>query len=63
MADSIKRVAHYAPFLWAKGGIANYVERLGLAQEGIGIDVHYFTRKHVDDAIPENTTLVDSEDR
>ena len=61
MAHSIKRVAHYAPVLWAKGGIANYVERLGLAQEGIGLDVHYLTTKLSDGVFPENTTLVEDE--
>ena len=61
MADSIKRVAHYAPFLWAKGGIANYVERLGQAQEGIGLDVHYLTQRHGEDVLPEKTKLVESE--
>ena len=61
MADSIKRVAHYAPFLWAKGGIASYVERLGQAQEGIGIDVLYFTQRHGDDPLPDKTTLVENE--
>ena len=61
MADSIKRVVHYAPRLWAKGGIASYVERLGQAQANIGIDVHYFTQKHDEEVLPESTTLVDNE--
>ena len=61
MAQLIKRVAHYAPFIWAKGGIASYVERLGTAQEEIGLDVHYLTKKVSEDSPKENTTVVQDE--
>ncbi|MEM8489109.1 MAG: glycosyltransferase family 4 protein [Bacteroidota bacterium] len=40
----MKKIAHYAPNLWAKGGIATYVRRLGEAQTAAGMDVVYFSR-------------------
>ena len=39
----MNKIAHYAPNLWAKGGIASYVQRLGRAQSAAGLDVLYFT--------------------
>lgn len=36
-------IGHYAPDLWAPGGIATYVRRLGQAQSTCGHTVHYFT--------------------
>ena len=36
------RIGHYAPQIWAEGGIATYIRRLGEAQVGIGQDVVYF---------------------
>jgi glycosyltransferase involved in cell wall biosynthesis len=39
----MNRIAHYAPNLWANGGIASYVRRLGRAQAAAGFDVLYFS--------------------
>lgn len=52
----MKRIAHYAPQIWANGGISNYVRRLGNAQKEAGLEVVYFTRKDVD--APENPDAV-----
>src|SRR5690606_15375917 len=35
-------VGHYAPMIWAQGGIANYVSRLGAVQTALGHTVYYF---------------------
>jgi glycosyltransferase involved in cell wall biosynthesis len=35
------RIGHYAPHLWAQGGIATYVRRLGAAQAAAGHEVAY----------------------
>ena len=61
MSQSIKRIGHYAPVIWAKGGIASYIERLGNAQADSGLDVHYFTQQLVDGELPDQTTRVDDE--
>ncbi len=58
---AVKKIAHYAPRLWAKGGIATYVRRLGDAQAAAGYEVVYFSR-NPEDAKVENT-LVISDDR
>lgn len=36
------RVGHYAPRIWAQGGIANYIRRLGDLQTSFGHAVYYF---------------------
>lgn len=41
----MKRIAHYAPQIWAYGGISNYIRRLGVAQEEAGYEVVYFSRR------------------
>ena len=38
------RIGHYAPQLWAPGGIATYVRRLGVAQADHGHEVFYLSR-------------------
>jgi len=53
------RIGHYAPRLWAPGGIATYVRRLGTALRLRGHDVRYYTR-HLDESAPE-TTVVDDD--
>ena len=35
------RIGHYAPKIWAEGGIATYIRRLGKAQSESGKDVFY----------------------
>ena len=40
------RIGHYAPKIWAEGGIATYIRRLGEAQAGAGRDVVYFGNAH-----------------
>ena len=35
------RIGHYAPKIWAEGGIATYIRRLGEAQAEAGTDVFY----------------------
>ena len=39
-----RRIGHYAPDLWAPGGIASYVRRLGAAQSADGREVTFFSR-------------------
>ena len=50
------KIAHYAPQIWANGGISNYVRRLGTAQMEAGFEVTYLTRKESD--APENPDAV-----
>ena len=38
------RIGHYAPQIWAPGGIASYVQRVGNAQVEAGHQVYYLTR-------------------
>lgn len=38
------RIGHYAPHIWAPGGIATYVRRLGTAQENRGYRVVYLSQ-------------------
>jgi glycosyltransferase involved in cell wall biosynthesis len=38
------RIGHYAPQLWAPGGIASYVRRLGAALQARGHEVFYYSR-------------------
>ncbi len=58
----MKRIAHYAPNIWAKGGIATYVRRLGQAQSAAGFEVTYFSR-NPEDAVERKDTIVISDDR
>lgn len=37
------RIGHYAPRIWAKGGIATYIRRTGRAQEAQGHEVVYLS--------------------
>lgn len=37
------RIGHFAPHIWAPGGIATYIARLGTAQTSRGHDVWYFS--------------------
>jgi len=37
-------IAHYAPRIWAQGGIASYIRRLGAAQDAQGHEVVYLGR-------------------
>jgi glycosyltransferase involved in cell wall biosynthesis len=61
------RIGHYAPHIWAPGGIATYVRRLGTAQSSRGHDVTYLSFDSEDsssgdsssaDAPPANATVV-----
>jgi glycosyltransferase involved in cell wall biosynthesis len=36
-------IGHYDSELWAKGGVSNYVRRIGAAQSALGHEVHYFS--------------------
>ena len=47
------RIGHYAPDLWAKGGIATYVRRTGQAQTEAGHEVWYFGRAERKTKAPE----------
>ena len=58
----MRRIAHYAPQIWANGGISNYVRRLGYAQEDAGYDVLYFTQA-ADDAGSHPQTIVVRDDK
>lgn len=58
----MKRIAHYAPRLWAKGGIATYVRRLARAQAAAGFDVRFFSQ-NPEDATKENGTTIVANDR
>ncbi|MEZ4700858.1 MAG: glycosyltransferase family 4 protein [Rhodothermales bacterium] len=56
----MRRIGHYAPNLWASGGIATYVRRLGDAQVASGHDVVYFSASPAHRG-EEKTVIVDSE--
>lgn len=53
-------IGHYAPDLWAPGGVSVYVRRLGAAQRAEGHAVHYFSRTAAPDDV-ENATAVDDD--
>ena len=57
----MKKIAHYAPNLWAKGGIATYVRRLGEAQTAAGYEVLYLSQNPSDTSIKESTIVVQNE--
>lgn len=38
------RIGHYAPNIWASGGVATYIRRVGQAQAARNNDVYYLTR-------------------
>ena len=57
----MKKIAHYAPQLWAKGGIATYVRRLGAAQEAAGLDVIYLSQNPAHESENERTFIVKNE--
>ena len=61
MKHSIRRIAHYAPSLWEKGGIASYVERLGDAQRERGFEVVYYTREVNGSQLPDHTIKIEDE--
>lgn len=48
------RIGHYAPKIWAEGGIATYIRRLGEAQSGAGRDVFYLGDAHRAGGTPED---------
>ena len=56
-------IGHYAPDLWAPGGVSTYVRRLGEAQQNAGHAVRYFSRKAAPDnvdaaaSVPDDATL------
>jgi glycosyltransferase involved in cell wall biosynthesis len=53
------RIGHYAPLLWAPGGIASYVRRLGTSLEARGHEVVYYSRLAPPGSPP--TQVVDSD--
>ena len=53
------RIGHYAPLLWAPGGIASYVRRLGTALQARGHEVLYYSRTAPPGSPP--TQIVDSD--
>lgn len=58
-------IGHYAPDLWARGGISTYVRRLGQAQDARDHTVHYFTGTDRSDSPPsvvveDDTQLFDT---
>ena len=57
----MKKIAHYAPQLWAKGGIATYVRRLGEAQTAEGLEVIYLSGNPAHKSVNESTFVVESE--
>jgi glycosyltransferase involved in cell wall biosynthesis len=46
------RIAHYAPRIWAPGGISTYIQRLGAAQSSQGHDVIYLGREETSHSTP-----------
>lgn len=52
------RIGHYAPKLWARGGIATYVRRLGQAQEQAGHEVFYFSRTSAGEDAPDPQRVI-----
>lgn len=61
LLDPVKKIAHYAPNLWAKGGIATYVSRLGEAQLASGLEVVYFSQDPSHAEGRDDTLIVSSE--
>lgn len=55
----MKKIAHYAPNLWARGGIATYVRRLGGAQAAAGLEVIYFSRNPEDASVAHTFVVAD----
>ena len=58
----MKKIAHYAPNLWAKGGIATYVSRLGEAQSSAGFEVVYFSQDPAHAVDRDDTIIVSNEE-
>jgi glycosyltransferase involved in cell wall biosynthesis len=54
-------IGHYAPHLWAPGGIAAYVRRLGTAQSERGHTIVYLSRTEGLDAAHPETQIVDDD--
>lgn len=54
------RIGHYAPNIWAPGGIATYIRRLGYAQQAGGHEVYYLGRTAGND--PEAPPTLEVED-
>jgi glycosyltransferase involved in cell wall biosynthesis len=54
-------IGHYAPHLWAPGGIAAYVRRLGTAQSDRGHTIVYLSRTEGLDAAHPETQIVDDD--
>lgn len=46
------RIGHYAPDIWAPGGVSSYIRRLGRAQAARGDSVFYLTRIPPDGMVP-----------
>lgn len=57
------RIAHYAPRIWAQGGIASYIRRLGTAQAERGHEVVYMGQPDGSSPPPQLTYQTVSEDR
>jgi glycosyltransferase involved in cell wall biosynthesis len=55
------RIGHYAPHIWAPGGIATYVRRLGDAQADRGHTVFYLSRTAADAEASPPARIVDSD--
>lgn len=55
------RIGHYAPLLWAPGGIASYVRRLGDAQRARGHEVVYYSRLAPPGSPPTHVVASDAE--
>lgn len=53
------RIGHYAPRLWAPGGIASYVRRLGASLRARGHEVIYYSRAAPPDS--PSTRVVDAD--
>jgi len=57
------RIGHYAPHLWASGGIATYVQRLGAAQTCRGDTVEYLSMQATDaDVLPSTHIVADEKE-
>ena len=57
------RIAHYAPRIWAPGGISTYIQRLGEAQSSQGHDVLYLGREEASNSTPSVPYQTVSNDR
>lgn len=58
----LMRIAHYAPNIWDRGGVATYIRRLGTAQKDRGHMVAYLSPTPADASEHDETYLVE-EDR